>query len=185
MIFAKRRGGNALSRLYAMRGRDQTAPRRPRQTSRWESPARWRSRRSAARTRTQLLKQMAGDQRQAEKNQPAADGALRQIPLHRQVLLYMLTFFILEILLLTARSEEGSLRDESPGNSHSRAASGTPCESRRSVSLFRPQGVLDSSPLRQVWAAAQRSNHAGENAVSEQAARQPTIETGAICKARI
>ena len=62
----------------------------------------------------QLLQQIAGDQRQAEENQPAADGALRQIPLHRQVLLYILTFFILEKLLLTARSEEGSLRDEIP-----------------------------------------------------------------------
>ena len=54
-----------------------------------------------------------------------------------------------------ARSEEGSLRDESPGNSHSRAASGTTCDSQRFVSLFRPQGALDFGPLRQVWAAAQ------------------------------
>ncbi|MBP3524829.1 MAG: hypothetical protein J6M56_14900 [Clostridia bacterium] len=34
--------------------------------------------------------------------------------------------------------------------------------------------------LRQVWAAAQRIQYAQENAASEQAAQQPTIETGEI-----
>ena len=33
-----------------------------------------------------------------------------------------------------------------PGNLHSRAACGTPCSSRRSASLLRPQGALGSGP---------------------------------------
>ena len=33
-----------------------------------------------------------------------------------------------------------------PGNLHSRAAGGTPCSSRRSASLLRPQGALGSGP---------------------------------------
>ena len=36
--------------------------------------------------------------------------------------------------------------DQSPGNSHSRAASGTPCDFRCSASLFRPLGALGSDP---------------------------------------
>ena len=39
--------------------------------------------------------------------------------------------------------------------------------------------------LKQVWAAAQRFPYSVKKAVSAQAAQQPTIETGWICKARI
>ena len=41
------------------------------------------------------------------------------------------------------RSQTGFI---GPGNLHSRAACGTPCSSRRSASLLRPQGALGSGP---------------------------------------
>ncbi len=43
---------------------------------------------------------------------------------------------------------------------------------------------LGQRPKR-VWAAAQRFHKIKENVVSQQDVKQPTIETGLICKARI
>ncbi len=45
----------------------------------------------------------------------------------------------------SARSMKG-VRGTIPGNSHSRATSGAPCDSRRSAPLFRPLGARGSGP---------------------------------------
>ena len=60
---------------------------------------------------------------------------------------------------LYARSEDWSLGD--PGNSHSRAASGTPCDFRRSACLFPPQAAAGSGPRLGAWGDRSRARPVG------------------------
>ena len=67
--------------------------------------------------------------------------------------------------------------DMIPGNSHSRPASGAPCDSRRSALLLRPLGAQGFGPSGGSGRQPKGSPYE-KNVVSEQAAKQPTIETG-------
>ena len=81
--------------------------------------------------------------------------------------------------------------DNDPGNSHSRAACGTPCDSRRSAGLLRPLGAPGSGSPGRVWGSSPIVSYQ-ENQVSEQGATRPTIETASFrplssipCKAKV